>query len=202
MCLRYCTENPTRSFSSIQYIENCPNIVRLSEFRHILSDVLNVLYITNCPNIVAIDISHVNILIIYNCPKLETIPQSIYELNIDDRTKVTKMPIHTLQYFGCSDHNKYIESKFLSPRINIYNNQRILNQNYEKMKFLQRWIRKSIMYWRFRRWIRSREFNEWFYHPKGIGGRMHAKVILQIHSEISRDLYVLNNESTLRNRLL
>ena len=188
MCQRYCSENPMRSFSSIQYIENCPNIIRLSEYRHILSDMLNVLYITNCPNIVALDISHVNILIVYNCPNLSVLPSSVYELSIDDRTKVTDIPIKTIQYFGCADPTKYIESKFFAPRINIYNNQHILNQNYIRLKYLQRWVRRHLLYWRFRNWIASREFNEWFYHPYGIGGRMHMRTMRRIHGEICADV--------------
>lgn len=50
------------------------------------------------------------------------------------------------------------------------------NKQYEKpIAVLQKFCRKNRSYFRFMMWIRSREFNEWFYHPDGIGGRMHLK---------------------------
>jgi len=47
-----------------------------------------------------------------------------------------------------------------------------------KLIVIQRRIRQVIKYNQFIRFIKSREFNEWFYAPGGIGGKMN-KIILE-----------------------
>ena len=41
-----------------------------------------------------------------------------------------------------------------------------------KVIIIQRRFRQVLKYFRFVRFIKSREFNEWFYAPDGIGGKM------------------------------
>ena len=48
-------------------------------------------------------------------------------------------------------------------------------ENMKKIKYLQSFCKRNNQFFRFRRWIRSREFNEWFYAPNGIGGKMHMR---------------------------
>ena len=43
----------------------------------------------------------------------------------------------------------------------------------DKLIVIQRRIRQLIKYFRFVRFIKSKEFNEWFYAPDGIGGKNH-----------------------------
>jgi len=52
------------------------------------------------------------------------------------------------------------------------------NDGIIKLILIQRRIRQVLKYYRFARFIKSREFNEWFYAPEGIGGKMN-KVILE-----------------------
>jgi len=42
-----------------------------------------------------------------------------------------------------------------------------------KLITLQRRVRQILKYHRFVRFIKSKEFNEWFYAPEGIGGKNH-----------------------------
>lgn len=182
MCNKYCV-NQHKTHSDIQYIENCPNIVRLSEFGH-LSPNLRVLYLSNCTNLVAVDISHIDVLIITNCPNLETISTTMFECAIDDSTKVVQISSSLLRHFSCTNPNRYIESQFFLPRIDISNNGPFIRRNNALLIRLQRWCKKNQQYWRFSRWIRSREFNEWFYAPGGIGGRMHIKCVGRVVGEI------------------
>jgi hypothetical protein len=59
--------------------------------------------------------------------------------------------------------------------------------NMKKIKYLQSFCKRNNQYFRFSHWIRSREFNEWFYAPKGIGGKMHMlHATIQLDSELNR----------------
>jgi len=58
------------------------------------------------------------------------------------------------------------------------------NSNMKKLKCLQRFCRNNLRYWRFRRWIRCKEFAEWFYSPKQWGGKIAKKII---RNEINND---------------
>ena len=50
--------------------------------------------------------------------------------------------------------------------------QTIKDENIRKLTTLQRFVKKNLRGWIFSRWIKSREFVEWFYDPKNIGGLM------------------------------
>jgi len=54
----------------------------------------------------------------------------------------------------------------------IKNRNSSFESNVEKLKYLQRFCRNNLRYWIFRRWIKTREFAEWFYSPNQIGGRI------------------------------
>ena len=54
--------------------------------------------------------------------------------------------------------------------------------NIDKIIVLQRFARRNFKYFVFKRWIKSKEFNEWFYHPDNIGGK-NAKRRLRIFLE-------------------
>jgi hypothetical protein len=49
------------------------------------------------------------------------------------------------------------------------------NENIRKLIILQMFCRKNIPYFRFKKWINTREFSEWFYHPDNMGGYKHKK---------------------------
>ena len=50
--------------------------------------------------------------------------------------------------------------------------------NIQKLKVLQRWFRKNIRYWIFKRWIKSEEGVKWLYDPCRLGGRIVKNNIL------------------------
>ena len=82
---------------------------------------------------------------------------------------------------------KEILQKILSihETIKSLNNKCLLfshEKNIDKIIVLQRFARKNFKYFVFRRWIKSKEFNEWFYHPDNIGGK-NAKRRLQLFLE-------------------
>uniref|UniRef100_A0A6C0ELL1 Uncharacterized protein n=1 Tax=viral metagenome TaxID=1070528 RepID=A0A6C0ELL1_9ZZZZ len=45
------------------------------------------------------------------------------------------------------------------------------NSNMRKLIYLQSFCRNNLRYWRFKRWLRSKEFAEWFYSPNQWGGK-------------------------------
>jgi len=67
----------------------------------------------------------------------------------------------------------------------IYNSS--FNSNVEKLKCLQRFCRNNLKYWRFRRWIKTREFAEWFYSPKQWGGRSGKREMKEMLALIAQE---------------
>lgn len=47
---------------------------------------------------------------------------------------------------------------------------------------IQRFIRNNFKYKKFKSWINSKNFVEWFYHPNNIGGKYHKKSMEKILS--------------------
>jgi len=45
----------------------------------------------------------------------------------------------------------------------------------QKIKYLQNFCRRNLKYFRFKRWIKTREFIEWIYSPENIGGKVSIK---------------------------
>jgi len=42
----------------------------------------------------------------------------------------------------------------------------------KEIKILQKFCKSNQKYWKFKRWIKSKEFAEWFYAPENIGGKI------------------------------
>ena len=55
-------------------------------------------------------------------------------------------------------------------------------ENIRKLVILQKFVKSNLTYWRFKRWIETKHFAEWFYSPQELGGR-NAKI--QLKKEIS-----------------
>jgi len=47
----------------------------------------------------------------------------------------------------------------------------LYEKNIKNLRHLQCFCRKNVTFWRFKRWIKSRGFAEWFYGPNQWGGR-------------------------------
>jgi hypothetical protein len=73
-----------------------------------------------------------------------------------------------LDYFDC-------------PWINRGKNPEYEN-NISKLITLQRFCKKNFRYFIFKRWVKSQEFNEWFYAPENVGGIKHKKIMERILS--------------------
>ena len=57
------------------------------------------------------------------------------------------------------------------------NHERFVS-NVAKLRVLQQYVRRNFRYWIFKRWIRSKAFMEWVYHPNQIDGRW-SKMLIQ-----------------------
>jgi hypothetical protein len=67
--------------------------------------------------------------------------------------------------------------------------------NMKKIKYLQSFCQRNNQYFRFSHWIHSREFNEWFYAPNGIGGKMHMLHMgNQLDSELNSKWYRMRDD--------
>jgi len=51
--------------------------------------------------------------------------------------------------------------------------------NIPNIKFLQKWFRKNIKFWIFKRWIKSEECVKWLYNPNRIGGKISKSNIIR-----------------------
>lgn len=66
----------------------------------------------------------------------------------------------------------------------LYNQNEKFNGRIQKLIILQRISKRIIKRKRFVKYIKTREFNEWFYAPNGIGGKTHKKNMLNYLQEI------------------
>jgi hypothetical protein len=73
-----------------------------------------------------------------------------------------------LDYFDC-------------PWINRGGNPKYKN-NINKLITLQRFCKKNYKYFVFKRWVKSQEFNEWFYAPENVGGIKHKQMMERVIS--------------------
>jgi hypothetical protein len=61
-------------------------------------------------------------------------------------------------------------------------NSDMRKKNISKLITLQRFCKKNFRYFIFKRWVKSQEFNEWFYAPENVGGIKHKKVMERVIS--------------------
>jgi len=61
---------------------------------------------------------------------------------------------------------KYTNDLYFVDYVKNYQN------NIQKLKVLQRWVRRNIKFWIFKRWIKSEEGVKWLYDPCRLGGRI------------------------------
>ena len=94
------------------------------------------------------------------CPLLTSIPSlpNLNKLNCSNCPLLTSIPslpnLNKLDCYSC---------KWLNVTLKNLNNLILIQRRFHQM----------LKYFRFVRFIKSREFNEWFYAPDGIGGKYH-----------------------------
>jgi len=119
------------------------------------------------PNLTVLDCSHCPITEVPVFPKLVS-------FSCEECTGITKIPLlPKLISLSCYACTNLIEIS-TPPNISFLNRNGcawLENDNIEKLKRLQRFCRNNLGYWRFRRWIKTKEFAEWFYDPEQWGGR-------------------------------
>ena len=99
-----------------------------------------------------------------NCPNVKEIPyiHGLEELYITDCSKLTSIPnIEGLKYLSC----------YGCPWIPYQNDD--FKDNIKKLIILQRWFKKYFKIKVAQRYIKTKEFNEWFYSPNNFGGYKH-----------------------------
>jgi len=112
-------------------------------------------------------------LMVLNCCRtnLKEIPMfpNLVDLWCNGCTSLTKVPVPRKSYIcrGCT----WLEEE-----------NKNFDDNIEKLKRLQRFCRNNLKYWRFKRWVNSREFAEWFYDPEQWGGRASKRNIEKFFS--------------------
>ena len=117
----------------------------------------------NCPSLTSIpSLPNLTQLICYNCPLLTIIPSFPELIELDCHNCPILTHIHDTPKLDRSSRVNYTGCKWLIVQPEIIN----------KLIVIQRRVRQMVKYFRFIRFIKSREFNEWFYAPEGIGGKM------------------------------
>lgn len=166
LTVRYCTQItkiPYMSDIAGLYIFNCPLLKSINN-----TSGIQILNIENCNSLTEIpNSSWVEQLRIFNCPLITKIPniQGLKEINVWKCPNLLEIP-------NIPGLTKYwiVDCPFLNNSKNP-----VFKKNIKKIKKLQNFIRKNKKYWRFKNWVKSKSFMEWFYHPDNFGGYYHMK---------------------------
>jgi len=139
---------------------------------------LTELYCSRCPLIQSIpDLPKLTHLFCYRCPLLQSIPL-LPKLTILSCSRCPLLrsipPLPKISLLHCSG----------CPWLNNQENSDY-KDNIEKLVKLQRRAKKTIKYSRFIKYIYSRSFTEWFFHPDGPGGKIHIKQIEKFYKGLS-----------------
>ena len=132
------------------------------------------------------------------CSELTYVPkiESLEYLNCDGCVNLKEISfLRNLEFLDCYDCRLltiFPESPdmkgFCSDPLpwlpNIFNID--LPTNVEKLVTLQRLFKRWLPFLRLRRFIKSREFAEWYYHPKNRGGIVSKRIIESSISEVQQ----------------
>jgi hypothetical protein len=124
------------------------------------------------------------------CTSLTEIPviEGLKYLWCKGCTSLTEIPlIEGLKYIRCSGCTSLTEIQVIEglevldcSGCEWVNQNPKYNENIRKLITLQMFCRKNIPYFRFKKWINTREFSEWFYHPDNLGGSKHKKNMMKM----------------------
>lgn len=131
--------------SKISYIPN--TLVNLKDLR-----------CQNCPiKLIPDTLVNLEFLVCDGCRMILSIPETLTKLLDDSCDFWIESEDEKINCAGCPwiDENK--------------------DENIRKLIVLQKFVRKNLMFWKFKRWIKSKEGIEWLYHPDNIGGRIVKK---------------------------
>jgi hypothetical protein len=155
----------------IRTISHYPNLINLS-----INFCNNIQQIASLPklrksNIIGCE----NIKYIHSLPKIHLLDIS-YSDSLDKLELPNTVLFYTLSY-KFQIYHRFVGKQY--PRDGYG-----LTKNMYKLIKLQQFIKKYLFYKKFITYINSRGFNEWFYHPNGIGGRSHIKRFYNMFQKI------------------
>ena len=156
MCMCAICENRYVGIKQLHCI-NCPNVKEIP-YIHGLEE----LYITDCSKLTSIpNIEGLKELYCNNCPNLTSIPkiEGLKKLCCYGCPNLTSIP--NIKELNCSS----------CPWIPYQNDD--FKDNIKKLIILQRWFKKYFKIKVAQRYIKTKEFNEWFYSPNNFGGYKH-----------------------------
>jgi hypothetical protein len=155
----------------ITNITSFPNLINLSlSFCNNLHEISTLPKLTKC---IIIDCE--NLKYVFSIPKIH-----ICEIRFTDNIERLQLQNTTMFYTFSTKfqiYHPFIGRQY--PRDGFG-----LTKNMYKLIKLQQYIRKYLNYKRFTKYIKSREFNEWFYHPNSIGGKAHIKTFYNMLQKI------------------
>jgi len=182
-----------------------PNLMELpttlSNLRYLDCDKTNIVTIPST-------FTKLDTLFCKKCPYIMEISSTFINLQylFCDRTNITKIPksLTSIKQIMCSYCPRLIEipdNNFMwlgltitgSPWVNHRDSNSVdLIANVEKLKILQKWVKRNLRFWIFKRWIKSEEGVKWLYNPDRIGGKISK---LDIKQSITKKLL---NQSLLK----
>ena len=154
------------------------------------------LVIDDCKTITSVpNIKGLKYLSCRRCTSLEYIHviQGLEYLNVNDCVSLKEIPyIHELLQLsvcGCRSLFTFPEPDTLislaysvTPWLDANHNKQ---SNIDKLIIIQKLFRKWLPFRRLRKFVKSREFVEWYYHPDNKGGIVSKKMIVNTMSDIS-----------------
>ena len=182
---------------------NCDGCINLTSLPHL--ENLTILECSRCASLTSLPIlKNLTYLICDECTNLTSIPlfEKLTYLNCNWCTNLisifmrekTISQFNILTEFYCGGCINLIILPQFKNLVNFYswywccrwlNHKKNTNycNNINKLKTIQRWWLKNKKYRNFIKYIKSKEFNEWFYHPNGIGGKIYKRNMLTfLHS--------------------
>jgi hypothetical protein len=125
-----------------------------------------------------------------NCPLLTSIPGepiNLTQLSCSNCPLLTSIPLELVNLTHLSCSNCPLLISIPSELVNLDcmdcywlpQNDPVRPSRTARVTIIQKWAKRSRKGRLLKQWMKTKEFNEWFYAPKGIGGRMHKKRIEQ-----------------------
>jgi len=135
---------------------------------------LELLSCNDCKELIEIPINLIKIKYLYcNYTNITKIPDTfinLIDLDLFFCRNIIRIPKLDYHYLDITK-NIWLDSEFYSSYSNNYHTN-YYDINLKKLKILQKWFRKNLKFWIFKRWIKSEEGVKWLYNPNNIGGKI------------------------------
>jgi hypothetical protein len=157
-------------------------------------ELVNLAYLScsNCPLLTSIPSELVNLIYLScsNCPLLTSIPGepiNLTQLSCSNCPLLTSIPLELVNLTHLSCSNCPLLISIPSELVNLDcmdcywlpQNDPVRPSRTARVTIIQKWAKRSRKGRLLKQWMKTKEFNEWFYAPKGIGGREHKRGLQQ-----------------------